>query len=422
MDTFCRRPAGATMMVGLMSGTSLDGVDCVLADFTAERAATGLGPVLRHHAIPMPDQLRARILSLNTPSASSGGEVHLCALASNDLADLYARCVSELLSLAAVTNDQVIAVANHGQTIRHRPEMGYTTQIGNHALLAERLGLPVVADFRSRDVAAGGTGAPLVPAFHAAFFGDIAADETRADSSLPAPLLILNLGGIANVTALCGDSVVGFDTGPANVLSDLWIKECRDLDYDAGGAWASTGVIVPSLLARFLCEEFFSRSPPKSTGRDLFHREWLMAHVQEEEKSGQTLKPEDVAATILQLTAVSVAQAIERFCVPAAADVAAASSASTAASSTAAVASPHPLAPLYVCGGGALNTFLLSRLRFHLPGRVVESTAARGVDPLSVEATAFAWLGWQFLHGRPANLPRVTGAKGPRILGAYYPA
>lgn len=405
-----------------MSGTSMDGVDAVLADFGA--TANSVNPTGRtsrgrciHHAFePMPNELRQRLLQLNAPSTGSaldqGGELHMVALCSNDLARLYASIVERLLLEANVSHDSILAIANHGQTIRHRPELGYTTQISNNALLAELTCIPVIGDFRSRDVAAGGTGAPLVPAFHKYWFGG--GGDVDGDTDM----IILNLGGIANISHLTSaGSVVGFDTGPANVLSDVWIDLNRGIDYDRDGAWASSGRIDAELLEHFLNEPYFTLHPPKSTGRDLFHIEWIKQKLKQAGK--ENIPQEDVACTIIELTAVSVARAIQQWC-----DTTTQSPASSSSPS-----SSNVLAPVYVCGGGALNGYLLDRLRFHLSAssssslpRRVESTVAHGLDVDRVESMAFAWLGWEFLQGRTTNLPRVTGAKGGRVLGCYYPA
>jgi len=407
--------------------------------------------------VPMPADLRQQLLLLNAPGAAGvgagaegGGELHQAYLASNALTRLYARAVDELLSRAQVRPSQVRAIGNHGQTVRHRPEspLGYTVQLGNHALLAEMTGIAVVADFRSRDVAAGGQGAPLVPAFHQALFGEEEGEEGGATADAKSPgLLVLNLGGIANVSWLRAGNrgVLGFDTGPANVLADLWIQaqkfpadadptaasstaaaaspaapsssdSAATLQYDASGRWGATGRVIPSLLEEMLLGEgYFALTPPKSTGRDLFSPAWIerfkVASYVDAPLDGSgsgAWTAADVMATLVELTARSVAEAIEKWCRE--------EDKSTAGAQ-------QSLAPLFVCGGGAHNTFLLSRLRSLLPGRSVQSTQeSRGIGVESVEALAFAWLAHRFLGGLPGNLPAVTGAKGLRVLGAYYPA
>jgi anhydro-N-acetylmuramic acid kinase len=358
--------------IGLMSGTSMDGVDGVLADFDGG-AITTLGAAFT----PFPPDLRAALMALQAPGPN---EIEREAQAANALAACYASCVA---TLRAGSGARVAAVAVHGQTIRHRPELGFTRQTNNPALLAELTGLDVIADFRSRDVAAGGQGAPLVPAFHQAQFGK--AGHTR---------VVVNIGGIGNISVLHGDgSTGGFDTGPGNVLMDGWIARHQGQDYDADGAWAASGQVDAALLQRLLAEPYFALPAPKSTGRDLFHMDWLDAMLAQV----GAIAPQDVQATLTALTAHSIAEAIRG------------QSASVEA--------------VYVCGGGAYNGSLLRALAAALGGAVtVESTAALGVAPNRVEALAFAWLGYRFHKREAGNLPAVTGAKGPRILGALYPA
>ncbi|TQK02827.1 anhydro-N-acetylmuramic acid kinase [Herbaspirillum sp. SJZ107] len=366
--------AASSLYIGLMSGTSLDGVDGVLADFHGRGIRT-----LQAAFTPFPPALRAELMALQ---AASHNELEREALAANALARCYADCVQQLVALAP---GPVRAVAVHGQTIRHRPERGFTRQTNNPALLAELTGLDVIADFRSRDVAAGGQGAPLVPAFHEARFGK--RNQVR---------VVVNIGGIGNISVLHGDGrVSGFDTGPGNVLMDLWIARHRGQAYDADGAWAATGSVNDALLASLLDEPYFRQPPPKSTGRDLFHGEWLDAKL----AMYPGLAPADVQATLTRLTAVSIAQAIRE-----------------------AIRHWAPAA-VYVCGGGAYNGVLLDGIRQALGGAIpVESTDTLGVAPNRVEALAFAWLGYRFMRRQPGNLPAVTGAAGLRVLGALYPA
>lgn len=367
------------LYIGLMSGTSMDGIDGVLVHFAGPQALD----VRAHVSAPLPPALRQELLALN----STGGvdELHRAALASNGLARAYADVVAELLSLSGAEATQVVAIGAHGQTVRHQPGLhdgtGYTLQLLAPALLAELTGIAVAADFRSRDVAAGGQGAPLVPGFHAAVFG-------RPDEALG----VLNLGGISNLTRL--DPVLpllGFDCGPANVLMDAWTERHQGRPYDADGAWAASGRVDAALLARMLTEPYFALPPPKSSGRDLFHLDWLEAQL----RAGPALRPEDVQATLAELTALSCAQALRAH-------------AATART-------------LLVCGGGALNGHLMRRLQAALPGMTVASTATRGLPPLQVEACAFAWLAQALHESRPANAPSVTGARGHRMLGAWYP-
>ncbi|MBX3621763.1 MAG: anhydro-N-acetylmuramic acid kinase [Rhizobacter sp.] len=366
----------AELFAGLMSGTSLDGVDGVLAEFSAG----GFPKVVSHAYRAFPESLRDELLALNTAGPD---ELHRSALASNALAALYTAVVAELLSAAAVSPADVRAIGSHGQTVRHRPALGYTWQINNPSLLAERSGIAVVADFRTRDVAAGGQGAPLVAAFHRALFGQ--AGETRA---------VLNLGGISNLTALLADGhTTGFDCGPANVLMDHWCLQHTGQRFDADGAWAASGRVLPRLLDVFLQEPYFRATPPKSTGRDLFNAGWLTDRLR---AFGEGCTPEDVQASLCELSALTCAQAVD--------------------------AHAGASRELLVCGGGALNLHLMRRLAHHLPGVAVLSSDTRGLPAQHVEAAAFAWLAYRHAHGLPGNLSAVTGASGPRVLGAWYPA
>ena len=369
------------LYIGLMSGTSLDGVDGVLVDLTP-RATQALS-VLAHEHRPLAPGLAAELLALNTPGDN---ELHRAALAGNALTHVYAEVVHALLAAAELPADRVLAIGAHGQTVRHRPGefdgTGYTMQLGNPALLAELTGIDVVADLRSRDVAAGGQGAPLVPAFHRAVFG-------RKGEAVS----VLNIGGMANLTALHADaSTSGFDCGPGNALMDLWCRENTGQAFDEGGAWAASGTVVEPLLAAMLGEPFFGLPPPKSTGRDLFHRAWLNRHLQ----AHGVLHPQDVQATLTELTARSCALAV--------------------------LQSAGATTELLVCGGGVLNHHLMTRLRALLPTKSVVPTDTRGLPAMQVEASAFAWLARAFCRHECANLSAVTGAAGPRRLGALYPA
>jgi len=357
--------------VGLMSGTSLDGVDAVLAATRGGRLLQ-----LRSVHLPFPAKLRSRLLGLQE---SGFDELHRAALLSNELSDLYAGAIRRLLARGGVAARAIAAIGCHGQTVRHRPADGYTLQLVNGARLAERSGITVVCDFRSRDVAAGGEGAPLVPAFHQAVFQT--ARRSRA---------IVNLGGIANVTSLpARGHVTGFDCGPGNCLLDAWIREKRRIPYDPDGTWAARGRVVPRLLAKLLAHPYFRRRPPKSTGREEFSLKWLKRKLAGNERAA------DVQATLTELTALTIARAVRRYCANA--------------------------REVFVCGGGARNRVLLARLAALLPRTRVVTTAALGIQPEHVEALAFAWLARQALKHRPCNLPAVTGARGPRVLGAIYP-
>jgi anhydro-N-acetylmuramic acid kinase len=371
------------LFIGLMSGTSLDGVDVALVAFTEQKTQ-----MLHSHFLAYPAALRAQVLALQHPTEN---ELENTALIGNALAKIYAEAVNQLLVDAQLSSNQIVAIGCHGQTIRHRPGfedgIGFTLQIGNAALLSELTGITVISDFRSRDIAAGGQGAPLVPAFHQAVFAD--KQINRA---------IINIGGIANITYL-GNSenfsnksngVYGFDSGPGNMLLDAWIKQHKNLDYDANGDWASTGQVIPSLLSDMLAEPYFALLPPKSTGRDLFNQAWL----QEKLLATTTLRPQDVAYTLVALTAHSIYNALTQHC--------------------------GEFNEVYVCGGGAHNRLLIESLQTLLGETKCNSTESLGIGADWVEAIAFAWLAKQCINKKTANLAEVTGAKGPRILGAIY--
>jgi anhydro-N-acetylmuramic acid kinase len=363
-----------------MSGTSLDGVDGVLVDFAPQRPV-----VLGHVGAALPAALKQVLLHLNT---SGFDELHRAALAANALVRVYADVTAQLLRACEVPASQVRAIGAHGQTVRHRPRLfdgtGYTLQLNQPALLAELTGIDVVADFRSRDVAAGGQGAPLVPPFHQAYFGH-----------LNGATGVLNIGGISNITVLHATpqgEVVGFDCGPGNALMDAWCQTHTGSAYDDRGAWAAGGLVHSGLLQHLLDEAFFALAPPKSTGRDLFNGPWL-----KEKLTGfEDLAPQDVQATLTELTARTCADCLRQFA--------------------------PDCEQLIVCGGGALNVHLMQRLQVLLPQCVVASSEAYGLAPLQVEATAFAWLAKQCLERKTASLKSVTGAKGARLLGAIYQA
>lgn len=366
--------------IGLMSGTSLDGVDGVLVEFGEDDRPR----VLRHASIGFESGLRTELLALNRPGHD---ELHRAALAGNALARSYAQVVRSLLEAGRIAASGITAIGAHGQTVRHRPGefdgTGYTLQLGNPALLAELTRIRVIGDFRSRDVAAGGQGAPLVPAFHRTVFAKSGAD-----------IAVLNIGGIANLSVLARDGgVCGFDCGPGNVLLDHWCHSHTGAPFDADGAWAAGGSVDGPLLARLLREPYFERRAPKSTGRDLFNAQWLEARLaaSREETAGA-----DVQATLVELTVGAVVQSLHSY--------------------------GKNSETLIVCGGGACNGYLMRRLAARLPGVAVRSSAAYGLPPLQVEATAFAWLAKQAVDGRAVELSAVTGARGDRRLGASYPA
>lgn len=370
--------------IGLMSGTSLDGVDGVLVAFSDASAVT----VQAHIHLAFTPEFAAELLALNTPGDN---ELHRAALAGNQLARTYADVVHALLDAAKVTPGDVLAIGAHGQTVRHCPGAcdgtGYTLQLCNGALLAELTGIDVIADFRTRDVAAGGQGAPLVPAFHRAVFGH--AHNT---------VVVLNIGGISNLSILAADGVtLGFDCGPGNMLMDLWCARHLGTPYDRDGRWAATGTLHPQLLSLMRSDAYFALPPPKSTGRDLFNANWLDACLRQVVDDAQpSLHPADVQATLSELTAVCCADSIQQH-------------------------APDAY-QLWVCGGGAYNIDLMRRLALRLPQLTVASTDAHGIHADQVEAAAFAWLASAWVDRQAGNLPAVTGARGPRILGAMYPA
>ncbi|WNW12118.1 anhydro-N-acetylmuramic acid kinase [Pseudomonas sp. DTU_2021_1001937_2_SI_NGA_ILE_001] len=363
----------AHFYIGVMSGTSLDGMDIALLE-QDDRPR-----LLATHYIPMPADLRAELLDL---CATGSDELARAALAEQKWVRLVAQGVLALLQEQNMVAGQIRAIGSHGQTIRHEPARGFTIQIGNPALLAELTEITVVTDFRRRDIAAGGQGAPLVPAFHEALFDDNR--DRRA---------VLNVGGFTNLTLIESDRPVsGFDCGPGNVLLDAWIQAQRNLPFDRNGDWSASGQVNDLLLNRLLADPFFQTQGPKSTGREVFNLAWLNRHLQQ----FPGLAAEDVQATLLELTAQSITQSLQ--------------SAQTGT------------IELLVCGGGAHNQALMNRLAALLPNTRVSSTASFGVDPDWVEAMAFAWLAHCCLESVPANRPTVTGARGLRVLGAIYPA
>lgn len=368
--------------MGVMSGTSVDAIDVVIADFAEPKHPK----LIAHISHAWPSHLRTTILAMASGQLESIDE--LGKLDHAIAAEAATACIA-CLNKAELASAAITAIGFHGQTIRHRPTLlpAFTLQLGDANLLAERTQTAVVSDFRRRDMAAGGQGAPLVPAFHEQLFGD----ETRHT-------VVLNLGGIANITVIpaknCGLHTVGFDTGPANMLLDAWCQRHTQKTFDAGGQWASTGHVDTALLHRLLAHPFFKQAAPKSTGREQFSLDWLDSELTAEARE---ISPANIQATLTELTALSVSQSI-------------------------AMATHQSEGELIVCGGGALNETLMSRLTFHLPSWRVASSTSKGLDPQCIESLAFAWLARQMVLGLAGNLPAVTGAEGPRVLGAYHPA
>lgn len=375
-----RRAAGAdnTLFIGLMSGTSLDAVDAVLVEWPQAGFR-----VLAHHSEPIPDALRAELALLCQPGEISGDPVDRIGTADRQLGELYADAVAALLVAAGIPAHRIAAIGSHGQTIRHRPPDGaighpFTLQIGDPNCLAARTGIVTVADFRRRDIALGGQGAPLVPPFHAAAFRHPEIDRA-----------LVNVGGIANITLLPAvGETTGFDIGPGNCLLDAWIRRHLDRPYDDAGAWARAHAPDADLLHDLLQHPFFARKPPRSTGREDFNLAWLDGRL----RAFAGLDPGVVQATLLALTATALARVLDG----------------------------GTVAEIYLCGGGARNRALLEDLARRLRPRRVATTAALGLDPQWVEAAAFAWLARETLNGRPGNLPSVTGAQRATVLGGIY--
>jgi len=366
--------SGDQRFIGLMSGTSADGIDAALVSLDGNSTT-----LLKTHFTPYLDATRAAVQALMKP-----GENELMRIGELDT-QLGKSFAAAALALCEETNKQdVVAIGCHGQTVRHHPDADFpfTMQLGNGAVIAERTGITTINDFRSADIAAGGQGAPLAPGFHNAVFRS--ATENR---------VILNIGGIANITYLPADTnakVTGFDTGPGNTLLDLWTKKYKGQNFDRDGAWAAQGLVNQHLLETMLEDDYFSKQPPKSTGQEYFNRLWLEKIL----KNFVSLSPQDIQATLLQLTAQTIARALDNF-LPA-------------------------VDAVYVCGGGANNATMLSALDKILPDYKIATTAALGIDPDWVEAIAFAWLAKQTLDGKPGNIPSVTGAKHECVLGAVY--
>ena len=398
------------LYIGMMSGTSLDGMDAVLCQFDGEENIQQPLRLLASISQDFPPRLREVLLALCQPNGvqeltptmgEPSSELDWFGWASKEYAEFASDVVNNLLQQSNTDVESVLAIGCHGQTVRHRPQMGFSLQLLDANIIAERTGISVVSDFRRRDMAVGGQGAPLVPAFHQALFAT--PDSTR---------VLLNLGGIANITVLPANanlinanpandalvnnsSVIGYDTGPANLLLDAWTALHTDKDYDAGGAWAQSGQVVEPLLNQLIEHPFFARTYPKSTGREDFNLAWLQSELQKFDQASAHIRysSADVQATLTELTAMSASMQINLFI------------------------KAKENSSVYVCGGGALNDYLMTRLQAHLPHCKVETTASLGLNPAWVEAVAFAWLARQTLMGETGNLPAVTGASKGVVLG-----
>lgn len=372
------------LYVGLMSGTSLDGIDTLLLDL-----ASTTPRVIAAETYPLPEDLRSELLAL---CSNGSGEIERMGVADRRLGIESGLAVKKLLADNNIPASKVCAIGSHGQTIRHRPALAntsnkypFTLQIGDPSSIAEITGITTIADFRRRDIAAGGQGAPLVPAFHSAVFGTSKGNRKQARA-------IINIGGIANITGLGpNEEIIGFDTGPGNTLLDQWIYRHTGAQYDRDGAWGAQGRVIPELIDALLRDAYFAMPAPKSTGREYFHLAWLEQHLY-----GHVFSPVDVQATLVELTARSITLGIAQL--------------------------PFTVNAIFICGGGAYNHHLMTRLETLVHPRLFASTAQLGIAPEWVEAAAFAWLAQQTLHNKPGNLPAVTGAAGYRILGAIYPA
>jgi anhydro-N-acetylmuramic acid kinase len=364
-----------------MSGTSIDAIDAAIAEVSEHQTT-----LIATHSHPIPDSTQQAIAELSHPS---NNEIERMGRLDRQLGFLFAQATQELLANHGMDSRSITAIGSHGQTVRHAPassgvgpDESFTLQIGDPNTIAEVTGITTLADFRRRDIAAGGEGAPLAPAFHAA-----ALSKTGSNRC------IVNIGGIANATVLEGKNLIaGFDTGPGNTMLDHWYASHREGAFDDKGAWGASGNVQADLLNSMLGHDYFQQSGPKSTGKELFNLQWLESCLQQFD----SFAPADVQATLAELTAISICNSI------------------------------HDSGPgtedVYICGGGAHNDYLMSRLAHHLKRANVASTSEVGIDPDWVEAMTFAWLARQTLNQATGNAPQVTGASGPRILGAIYPA
>jgi len=359
------------LFIGLMSGTSVDSIDAVIVDFAAKPLK-----LIASHKEKIPALLKRRLLHLCYPAAD---EINQLGQLDRLMGKLLAYASLNVLKKAQITPNKIIAIGSHGQTVRHMPhgKSAFTLQIGDPNTIAALTGIATIADFRRRDLAEGGEGAPLAPAFHRYLFSKV-----RSDS------VMVNIGGMANITVLSPRKVLGFDTGPGNVLLDAWIKKHRNLTYDRNGTWAAKGAINQKLLRRLVADPYFARKPPKSTGREYFNLQWLHKYLCEK------LKPQDVQATLTELTAFAITQSINTY-------------AQTARR-------------IFICGGGAYNRCLMQRLIALNPSRQIATTAMLGIEPILIEPIAFAWFAYQTFSHQPIDLTSVTGAKRPVILGGVY--
>ncbi|WP_182407252.1 anhydro-N-acetylmuramic acid kinase [Psychrobacter sp. GP33] len=396
------------LYIGMMSGTSLDGMDAVICQFSAGNTDNDTNTpmqLLATYSQDFPPRLREVLLALCQPNGVNqliqqddkpNSELDWFGWASKAYGEFASEVVNALLQHANIDAESILAIGCHGQTVRHRPHIGFTLQLLDANIIAERTGISVVSDFRRRDMAVGGQGAPLVPAFHQALFAK--KDTTR---------VLLNLGGIANIAVLPAtvnhndNQVVGYDTGPANLLLDAWTALHINQSYDAGGAWAASGQIIKPLLTQLLTHRFFDQPYPKSTGREDFNLAWLQSELQIFDHVAPNIdySSADVQATLTELTAISATEQIKLFI------------------GNELIGNKKITEAVYICGGGALNSYLMTRLQFHLPYCLVETTASLGLAPTWVESVAFAWLARQTLMGETGNLPAVTGAHKEVVLG-----
>lgn len=367
--------SGPEYFIGVLSGTSMDGVSCGLVEFDDEQPR-----LLATHSHALPAPLRESLLTL---CDNRSGDLNLFGRTDVETGREFAGAINALLRESGFEAGQVHAVGSHGQTVYHQPAgpVPFTLQIGDPNTVAHLTGISTIADFRRKDMAAGGQGAPLAPVFHQAAFGSPSCQR-----------VILNIGGMANISLLAHgtEPLEGFDTGPGNVLMDAWIQACRGKDYDQEGAWASQGAVQESLLERMLAEPYLALPPPKSTGRELFNRQWLDRQLEGLEK----IAAEDVQATLLEFTARSISDAIDNC--------------------------GRSVREVVVCGGGARNSALIQRLQALQQPTEVYTSDALGLTAEWVEATAFAWFARQAWHGRPVDCRSVTGASRPCLMGGIH--